>query len=99
MLKVGRLIIGRWRREDCTMKYIANNCTNEYYCRQLHILQTIAQWRILWTTARLHIWEYCKQWRDCTIFRIAEPDAHIVEKQGLPLKAPWVTVDLGEILR
>ena len=44
MLKVGRLIIGRWRRGDCTMEYIANNCT----------MENIAYLGILQTMARLH---------------------------------------------
>ena len=72
--------------DNCTMENIANNCTMENIVDNC----TIAYLGILQTMARLHNISHRRA--SCT-------DAHIVVKQGLPLKAPWVTVGLGEILR
>ena len=71
---------------NCTLEYIANNCTMENIVDNC----IIAYLGILQTMARLHNISHRRA--RCT-------DAHIVEEQGLPLKAPWVTVGLGEILR
>ena len=71
-----------------TIAHIVNNCTLEYIANNC-TMENIAYLGILQTMARLHNISHRRA--RCT-------DAHIF-KQGLPLKAPWVTVDLGEILR